>query len=701
MPADLLTRKQTDFLLWRPGASNFLPSLYIGPQPSLASTNPPTYSFDQFREIPLTQDSQFPELWRVAARDCGLTEGTVYFYWFKVRDTDPYTQTSQVLYCTDPTAWTIDRRFLAPSPSDPNGALSLDPASVVLYREGQLIPCDPDGQTADWQGDGAPLNLAPNNRLVIYELPTRWTRILSTGDIELGNGTFRDVRSLLVADQPAPSFPDVLALSGRAHLTELGVNALELLPPTDSDDVLNWGYGTANYFAADFDLGRPNNQAAPTASTDLVTLIKTCHQQGIRFFYDAVMAFARNQPYRNINYLDFYVQVGTGDPEQGNRDGFGGDLFKFNYRLEGYNPMTGDRESLVPAREFLKLTITHWLEYYRIDGIRIDSVNNIANYDFLQEFKELSRSLWQNRVEPEQTAGEVRVTTPIGGVQARVTAVAETLPDRFLVVGEELSVPLALIQQNRLDGLWNETFKQIVRQVILGRNWAAEPSFEQSVRKLIDCRLLGFGDGAQAVNYLTSHDVGGFGNERIYNWLNNNGIVFTESRIKLAFVCLLTAVGIPLIFAGDEFADQQDLNISQLPQGDVNKQVDPVNYSRLNEAWRQRIFDYVARLVRFRKTSNALSVNETQFIHVDFQQGKRVLAWRRGVGDQSVIVVANFSEYGTPNPTSPTAEYVVPNWSPTPTGRRWREVTQDRTVPPQWVGREPIYPWEAKVYALE
>ena len=31
---------------------------------------------------------------------------------------------------------------------------------------------------------------------------------------------------------------------------------------------------------------------------------------------------------------------------------------------------------------------------------------------------------------------------------------------------------------------------------------------------------------------------------------------------------------------------------------------------------------------------------------------------------------------------------------------RWREVTQDRDVPDEWVGQEPESPWEAKVYVL-
>ena len=60
-----------------------------------------------------------------------------------------------------------------------------------------------------------------------------------------------------------------------------------------------------------------------------------------------------------------------------------------------------------------------------------------------------------------------------------------------------------------------------------------------------------------------------------------------------------------------------------------------------------------------------------------------------------------FSDWGTADPANPTAEYRVPNWAATPAGMRWREVPQDRIILPERVGREPLYAWEAKVYALE
>jgi hypothetical protein len=95
------------------------------------------------------------------------------------------------------------------------------------------------------------------------------------------------------------------------------------------------------------------------------------------------------------------------------------------------------------------------------------------------------------------------------------------------------------------------------------------------------------------------------------------------------------------------------------------------------------------------------AVNGIDFIHVDFNDGKRALVWRRGrpTSDEQVVVLANFSDFSTPNGlTDPSAEYVVPGWPATPPGKRWREISRDR--PADQAGREPIFPWEAKVYAL-
>src|SRR5438874_6974337 len=39
---------------------------------------------------------------------------------------------------------------------------------------------------------------------------------------------------------------------------------------------------------------------------------------------------------------------------------------------------------------------------------------------------------------------------------------------------------------------------------------------------MVDCRSFGFASGNKAIIYLTSHDVGGFGNERLFNYLKRS-----------------------------------------------------------------------------------------------------------------------------------------------------------------------------------
>ena len=183
-----------------------------------------------------------------------------------------------------------------------------------------------------------------------------------------------------------------------------------------------------------------------------------------------------------------------------------------------------------------------------------------------------------------------------------------------------------------------------------------------------------------------------------------DGIILHRARlrrIKLAFVCQLTAVGIPMILAGEEFADQHDLfNSSGNVTHQGGKQVDPVNFGRFDEPERREVFDYVKRLVHLRTSHPALSVNETKFIHGD-PFDKRVLVWQRGPDSDPVVVVANFSDFTTANALAPGAEYFVPNWPSTPAGKHWFEATQGRDVKTGRHNRESIFAWEAKVYHLK
>ena len=449
--SDLLSRKATHFVLWSPNAVAVAPVLVVG---TFLPGNPPTLAAR--KQFALTRSAGVTGLWEIAASACGLTDGGVYHYWFQVNSTHPG-QAGKVILCTDPTAWTVDWRLIPPPLDPPFTDEDRQPAAVVLFAGGKLIPADPGGEQLTALDTPLLNTFSPNNQLVIYELPTAWSRAIP-GSAGVGTGSFQDVRSLVDETATGKNFSDLAVTGpGLAYLVNLGINALELLPPADSFFKREWGYDTAHYVAPDSELGQPEGFSWPTANRDLSNLVLACQKKGIRFFVDVVMAFARNEPYQHIAFDPFYIADAAhhlmdpdaltsrstpGHPEA--RDAFGSTLFRYTQSLTAsfYDPETGtDLPALVPARQHMYTQLERWMTDFGVGGLRLDSVENVANWDFVKGFKDRARAHWSARWKAQGLAGD-------GG-------------DRFLVVGEELQVPQQLLQQGRLDGLWNDPLPRV------------------------------------------------------------------------------------------------------------------------------------------------------------------------------------------------------------------------------------------------
>jgi len=650
--APIADLRKTSFVLWSPQAQ-ITPALVIG-------TYSPTGAFDVttcqvLPMAPLTQG-----LWAIAVAEAKLKDG-VYGYWFQVADRS--TSTPLVVLMTDPMAFAVDRANPAPPPRTNDGRTVGAPASVVKVRAGALEPSDPIDAVIPSDDPDYRAKLPTNTQMVIYELPTRWVSA-AAGDVpteaDIGVGTFRDVLALISPAADSPHFSAIPALANGEHLLELGINALQLLPPADSPQVLEWGYGTANYFAADFDLGHKEGTTRSSATGDLRALIAACHAQGIRFIQDVVMAFELDSPYTWIA-PDVFLR-----PD----DVFGGHGWKYHSGpdpgLAGYDPVTGREITAWPARQYMFVCVAHWLSYFHIDGVRIDDVRDIDDWNFIRDYTALARSVWRG---------------------------LEGSDDRFWVVGESLDQSATFATSGAADGSWDETFKSYVRQLCVGAVPGGD--LRGAVSYMIDCARRGFPDGRMVVNYIGSHDLTNDQySDRFFNWLDGRGVADKGPRFRLAFVCLLTAVGVPMILAGDEFAAQRTPAIPA--NTDENKQIDPVDFRAVSDPWRQDLFAFVARLVRLRTTAPALARNECQVIHADTTEGRLVVAWQRGVSPDLVVVVANFSSFISEG--GPTGEYVIPAWPAQP-GLVWTEVSQNAA--PRAVaapGREPVFPWEAKVY---
>ncbi|TLD26090.1 glycoside hydrolase family protein [Venturia nashicola] len=636
---DILSRRQTNFVLWIPAFEQEKPPrLVLGT--ANKSTSPAT--FTQLFEGPLNQTKQ--DLFELDIEAISvLRNGSVYWYWFEVDD--PSSDNAARVRVTDPMAHTVDYSM------SENRSDGVQPASVIKYRDGRLVPCDIDGQEPKkvaFQDE----NLIPsNNRLVIYELPVSWTKAKKQPD-----NSFTDVGT----------FSDVLALfdgtNGSDILHQLGINALELLPVADAPFVGEWGYGTANYFASDTDMG---------SNSEFVQLIEHIHSKNVRFIMDMVLGFGRD-PYTKIAQDQFHIDP---EDEKSNpdsyqlghnqlRDAFGGDSWRYNKGVTTYDPKTGNTTHVNPAWAFHQAHLHRWMSDLGVGGLRLDSIPDIGDDNFLKSFNADAWKLHRSRY--NKTVSN----------------------DKFLVIGEELTVPVGLITNGSLNALWNQPFQDRLHAAItnnLGTQQWVNDDLEWTVRKMVDSRIDNkFTNGTQMVNYITSHDIEGTRKERLFDFLENNNVTDKERRAKLAFTCLLTAIGIPMIFAGEEFADKMDRPIA-------DKQIDPINWERLSDPWRTSLFNHVAAMVKLRIGCPALGDDDTRFIHID--NDRNIYAWQRGrAGSPPVVVVANLSE----NDTNGT-EYHIPNF-PERDRSDWREIAFNRTVEQGWAGREPLYHWEAKVY---
>lgn len=149
------------------------------------------------------------------------------------------------------------------------------------------------------------------------------------------------------------------------ELSDLGINAIELMPVTQFSGKRNWGYDGVFPYAVQNTYGTPN---------DLKALVNECHLQGIALFID----FVYNHLGPEGNCLNEY-----GPYFPSTRMGRWGATIN----LDG--PQSGG------VRNYFLENTLHWFSHYHIDGIRLDAVLSMQDSSpkhFLQELNEAVES---------------------------------------------------------------------------------------------------------------------------------------------------------------------------------------------------------------------------------------------------------------------------------------------------------------------
>lgn len=401
----------------------------------------------------------------------------------------------------------------------------------------------------EWKHDAVPL---PNNyQIVIYEM--------HVGDFSGGeNDPFKRGKYTNVVEK-------------LNYLTELGVNAIELMPVKESPGEHNWGYSPINYFATDSYYG---------TTEQLKEMIDSCHALGIRVIADGVYNHASTEnPLTQIDH-DYWFHHDPKDPNEN----WGPE---FNYENFDSNHNT------YPARKFILDSMRFWINEYHIDGMRYDAARQLGNFEAMRDFVALTH--------------ETASIKPFFNV-------AEYIPTN----------PVITQPQGPMDSCWNDTFMFAVVNYLKSGNL----NFEE-MKKAIDCKLLGFADTISVVNYLSNHDQ-----NRLMKILGENGILGAEAyqRAKFGAAILFTAVGVPMIWMGEEFGEYAEL------REDENK----INWTLLETAENKELFEHYKTLINLRKTHAALHAPNISFFHEDAETG--VLGFSRYTDDGNLLaVILNFS----------------------------------------------------------
>jgi maltooligosyltrehalose trehalohydrolase len=208
------------------------------------------------------------------------------------------------------------------------------------------------------------------------------------------------------------------ARSKLAHLQEVGVTAIELMPVAEFAGEFGWGYDGVNLFAPYHRYGRPD---------DFRAFVDAAHRHGIGVLLDVVY----NHFGPDGNYLPQFSRqyLGARDTEWGPA---------INY----------DGEGSTSVRELVCENGAYWIAEFHVDGLRIDATQNIYDSSPEHVLTELCR----------------RARSAAGARSVVLIAENESQTAEIMHSPEQGG--------HGLDGVWNDDFHHSATVALTGRTEA-------------------------------------------------------------------------------------------------------------------------------------------------------------------------------------------------------------------------------------
>jgi pullulanase len=354
--------------------------------------------------------------------------------------------------------------------------------------------------------------------------------------------------------------------TGAAHLDELGVTAVHLLPIHDFTaplDQYNWGYWTALFNVAESNYSTNPND--PTqAITDLKTAIAGLHERDIRVILDVVYnhtssSYEWSPFYQSAPYYWFRT---TPDGQLRNDAGVGNSI--------------ADERPMV--RKYVADSLAFWVEHYRVDGFRFDLIGT-HHPDSVEHWTERVRSIRPDLTiygEPWTGGGPV-----------------------YFPKGAQRGMGLAV---------FNDNYRNAIRGDLDGdaTGFATGPGGDPTaIRQGVRGAITDFtNDPTETINYVSAHD-----NLTFWDKLLRVAPAGDDDRRKamhtLAHGMVLTSQGVAFVHGAADFARTKGGNHNSYNAGDeVNK------FDWPRKAQYHDVFVYIRDLIRLRNDHPAFRIAE-------------------------------------------------------------------------------------------
>jgi 1,4-alpha-glucan branching enzyme len=387
------------------------------------------------------------------------------------------------------------------------------------------------------------------------------------------------------------------AIEKLPYLKELGVNVVQLMPPTEFAGGISWGYNPALPFAVESEYG--GVQA-------FKRFVKAAHQIGLAVVLDVV--------YNHFGPSDLSLWQFDG----WNENGMGGIYFYNDWKANTPWGDTRPNYNIGQVRQFIRDNALMWLQDYHLDGLRWDAtayIRNVKGNDNPGDDLPEGWSLMQ------------WINDEIDKSQPWKIAIAEDLRGSAAVVSPTADGGAGFNAQ------WDAGFVHPVREALIAMDDTARNigAVANAVTNLYGV------DPFTSVIYTESHDEVANGKSRVPEEIapGNAGSYHAKKRATLGAVLVFTTPGIPMLFMGQEFLEDQWFQDTRpLDWSKTEKYAGILQLHRDLMILRRNGYD----------TTKGLQGRNVTPYHVNIHDN--VLAYHRwwdGGPRDSVVVIANFS----------------------------------------------------------